>query len=365
MTKTGPIVTSATLLFFALAIAPCQAEVVEITHRHSPQTEVATPELVVDGTFVPVGSSTKKTSLTRDTTRPYRGKPVYHFQADADANRIELAECFGTPENLAGLSAKQIENLAAIKDIYIASDNGDFGDTLEYEWHTRFPEPLTERSSGIFAQWHGRPDRTLVRDEHGKLHLLAVDAYLAFLAKHDIDPDTHEAIEKKTGRHTGWKVDGSAGGPIGSFKIGDGYMYLLTRDNPTFFSENTTKVKPKPGRGFPNEVHAADKSGALIFERPISKIPTNTWIHFRVRIKYSAYDPNTREPLAPGRAQVWIDGQQVADWNGHVGKNDINGPYFKFGIYKPGPDGFKVDQSGYEFRVIEKRKHPKVAFRQD
>jgi heparin lyase len=340
------------------------AEVVEISHRHSPQTEVATPEKVVDGIFVPVGSSSKKTSLTRDTTTPHRGQPVYHFEANADANRIELAECFGTPENLAGLSAKEIENLSAIKDVYINSDNGDYGDTIEYEWYTRFPEHLTKRSSAIFAQWHGRPDRTLVRDNHGKLHLLSHHDYLAFLDKHDIDPDSHEAIERSTGRRTGWKVDGSAGGPIGAFKIGNGYMYLLVRNNPTFFSENTTKVKPRPGRGIPNEVHAPDKSGALIFERPIDQVPIGQWIRFRVRIQYSAYDPNNREPLAPGRVQVWIDEQSVTDWNGQIGKNDIHGPYFKFGIYKPGPDGFRVDQSAYQFRVIEKSKHPKVAFQQ-
>jgi hypothetical protein len=61
---------------------------------------------------------------------------------------------------------------------------------------------------------------------------------------------------------------------------------------------------------------------------------------------------------------VWIDEQSVTDWNGQIGKNDIHGPYFKFGIYKPGPDGFRVDQSAYQFRVIEKSKHPKVAFQQ-
>ncbi|MHC4994821.1 MAG: heparin lyase I family protein [Planctomycetota bacterium] len=352
----------------AVTVAPwgggvARGEGREITHRHSPQTEIATEQIVVDGVFVPVGSSPKKTKLIRDDVNTRGGDVVYRFEADADANRIELAECFGTPQNLAGLTETRLERLATIKDVYLKSDNGRYGDTIEYSWHTRFPEPLTRQSAGIFAQWHGRPDRTLLRDSDGGLHLLTVAEMVAFMRRYEFDPDTHEAIHKKTGVKTGWKVDGSAGGPIGAFKIGAGYMYLLVRNNPTFFSDNTVKVKPQPGLGLPNEEHADDKSAALIFERPIEDVPINTWIHFRVRIQYSIYDPNTREPMAPGRVQVWIDDERVTDWHGHIGKNDLHGPYFKFGIYKPGPDGFKVDQSGYRFEVIEEGNHRRPPFR--
>jgi heparin lyase len=345
------------------SISAARAEVTEITHRHSPQTEIATPDMVVDGVFVPVGSSTKKTKLIRDNVNTRDGDVVYRFEANADANRIELAECFGTPNNLDGVKPMRLERLKTIKDIYLRSNNGDYGDLIEYSWWTRFPEPLTNESAGIFAQWHGRPDRTLLRDSEGGLHLLTVAQMAQFMNRYTFDPDTHEAVSKATGKATGWKVDGSAGGPIGAFKIGDGFMYLLVRNNPTFFSDNTVKVKPRPGKGLPNEEIADDKSAAMVFEQPISEVPIGQWIHFKVLIRYSQYDPNSRVPMAPGTVEVWIDERQVASWHGQIGKNDRDGPYFKFGIYKPGPDGFKVDQSGYEFKLIEEAMERRPAFR--
>jgi hypothetical protein len=43
--------------------------------------------------------------------------------------------------------------------------------------------------------------------------------------------------------------------------------------------------------------------------------------------------------------------KKVAHWKGDVGKNDEKGPYFKYGIYKPGTDGFKVDCAGFAQQV--------------
>ena len=49
-----------------------------------------------------------------------------------------------------------------------------------------------------------------------------------------IDPDQgHIGIDPKTGKPNGWKIDGSAGGPIGAFKFQDGYMCLLIRSDPS------------------------------------------------------------------------------------------------------------------------------------
>lgn len=44
---------------------------------------------------------------------------------------------------------------------------------------------------------------------------------------------------------------------------------------------------------------------------------------------------------------LWVNGRQAADWRGNIGQNDAQGPYFKFGIYVPGPGGFKVDHASY------------------
>ncbi|HQL75617.1 MAG TPA: heparin lyase I family protein [Phycisphaerae bacterium] len=57
---------------------------------------------------------------------------------------------------------------------------------------------------------------------------------------------------------------------------------------------------------------------------------------------------------------IWMNGKHVADWRGNIGKNDSPGPYFKFGIYKPGPGGFQVDHAACRRTIQRTRKSPEV-----
>ena len=123
-------------------------------------------------------------------------------------------------------------------------------------------------------------------------------------------------------------------------------MCLLVRNDPYPRSDNTVRIKPKPGGIRPYQ-KLGNKSGGVAYELPISEVPINQWIHFTVEIKYSSYDIESNKALTSGHVKVWMNGKQVADWKGDVGKNDEKGPYFKYGINKPGTDGFKVDCAGF------------------
>lgn len=320
-----------------------------ITSRLSAQRDVPQESDIIDGRFIVVGNPEPEGRLYRDVVNTYKGEPVYRFEASPEVNRVELTTCYAS--NTEDLSEEDVAELSAIANLYFRNDQGHYGDTITYEWNARFPEPLKDDARGIFAQWHGRPDRTLVITPEGERKILPVAEYIALRESMKVT-DEHIGVDPKTGEPNGWKFDGSAGGPIAAFKFQDGHMCLLVRNDPNARSDNTVRIKPKPV--VRREQTKGNKTGACVFEKPIADVPINQWIHFKVEIKYSKYDLNHDEPLESGHVKVWMDGERVADWTGDIGKNDEKGPYFKYGIYKPGADGFKVDCAGF-IQTIERK----------
>lgn len=316
---------------------------VEITSRLSAQQDVAQANEIVDNTFIVVGNNSPVGMVSRELTQ---SKPVYHFEATGAANRIEFTTCFGSEENLKNASDEEIEILKTIKSAYEYSDQGNYGETITHEWKALFPEKMEAGKGGIFAQWHGRPDRTLMKDPQGNIKHWQKEEFVAMLDTMYFEKNI--GFSNKTGEPNGWWVEQSAGGPVGAFHFKEDYMYLIIRSDANRMSDPSFKVKPKPGQHLNKLVGRDGKFGTIAFERPSEQIPINEWINFKVRIKYSKYSSTADEVLKSGSVEVWMNDEKVADWKGNVGKNDIHGPYFKFGIYKPGTNGFKVDCSDYK-----------------
>jgi len=314
----------------------------EVKVRTSAQKDVATANDIIDNTFIVIGGKAPIAQVDREEVD---GKPVYKFQATGKANRIEFSTCFGAEENLKGISDKEIELLKKVKSAYEYSDQGKYGETITYQWKARFPEKLQKNTGGIFAQWHGRPDRTLVQSPDGELNHISKEKFVNMLDTMSFKKNV--GYSNKTKKPNGWLVDNSAGGPIGAFHFRNGMMYLMVRSEASRISDPTFKVKPKPGQHLNKVIGRKGKTGSIVFERPASQIPINEWIEFKVKIKYSEYSQTEDKVLSSGFVQVWMNDKQVADWKGDIGKNDLHGPYFKFGIYKPGKDGFKVDCKDY------------------
>jgi len=333
------------------------AEVKPLKFRTSAQKEVAPPAEIVDGRWIVIGNSQKAGGrVVRDTDNPHKGRPVYRFEAaDEKVNRIEFSEAYGSAENLKGLSEKEIADLLAIKDAYARADAGRYGDTVTYEWSTRFPRKLDAASRAIFAQWHGRPDRTLVHDGAALRHW-TIKEFVQLIRTVEFR-DGGWGYDRSTGARSRYRVDGAAGGPIGAFKIGQGYMVLLARSDASRLSTSDVKLKPKPTRAIGCRMSKGHKEASLVWKLPLARVPINEWIAFKVRIRYSRYAPDADKVLSPGAVEVWMNGTKVASWRGNVGKNDALGPYFKWGIYKPGPGGFRVDHAAYR-RTIQRAGKP-------
>ena len=320
----------------------------ELLFRSTAQTDLGTADNTVDNQWMIVGNRSPKGKVSREQTA--KG-PVYHFEATGDANRIEFTPCYGDEENLKGVSQEERKMLQQVKSLYGYDNEGENGDTVTYEWSARFPEKMTKDKGGIFAQWHGRPDRTLVKSPDGKLHYLTVQKFVSLLDTMYFNK--HTGMSKKTGKPNGWFVDNSAGGPVAAFQFRDDYMYLLIRSDASRISTNKIKVRPKPGQHLNKVIGTNGKIGTIVFEKPASEVPINEWIDFKVQIKYSKYSRTADEVLESGFVKVWMNGEQVGNYIGDVGKNDVHGTYFKFGIYKPSPNGFKVDCKNYKQTIVK------------
>jgi hypothetical protein len=348
-------------LAIVIALTPAvagQAEIETLPFRTSAQQEVAPVEEIVDGQWIVIGTSEKNGGrVIRDGDNLHKGQPVYRFSAEDDTvNRIEFSEVFGSAENLKGLSEKEIADFLAIKDAYVRADVGRYGDTATYEWSTRFPEKLDADSQAIIAQWHGRPDRTLV-DDGRELRYLPIAEFVKLTETYEFRKDGW-GYDKTTGKRSHFRVDGAAGGPIAALKIGFDHIYLVVRSDASRRSSNEVKLKPKPMHEIGHRMREGLKEASLVWKLPLSEVPMNKWIDFRVRIKYSEYSTLADEVLSPGSVDVWMNGKPVAAWQGNIGKNDILGPYFKFGIYKPGKTGFKVEHAAYCRTIQRTRKSP-------
>ncbi len=331
-----------------------------LTCRGSERGKVAGDDEIVDAAWIVIGNSEHRGGhLAREARVLCKGGPVYRFRAeDESVNRIELSELFGSAERLKGVSPAMVERLTAITAADILVDLGRYGDTVTYEWSTRFPRRMGPQSLGIFAQWHGRPDRTLVDD--GKTVRMLSLAEFEDLSRTVEFREDGWGYERKSGVKTAYRRDAAAGGPIGEFRVGFDHLYLMVRSDASRRSSPDVKLKIRPSRQVGDCTRDGPKEIALVWKTPLADVPVDRWIDFKVRIHFSEYAPDADKVTSPGAVTVWMNGKQVADWRGNVGKNDSLGPYFKFGIYKPGPGGFQVDHAAYRRTIQRTRKSPEV-----
>ncbi len=342
------------------ATGPARDSAAPLTCRSSERGKIAGDEEIIDAAWIVIGNSEHRGGhLAREVRVLCKGSPVYRFRAeDESVNRIELSELFGSAERLKGVSPAMVERLAAIMAADILVDLGRYGDTVTYEWSTRFPRRMGPQSLGIFAQWHGRPDRTLVDD--GKTVRMLSLAEFEDLSKTVEFREDGWGYERESGVKTAYRRDASAGGPIGEFRVGFDHLYLMVRSDASRRSSPDVKLKIRPSRQVGDCIRDGPKEIALVWKTPLAEVPVDQWIDFKVRIHFSEYAPDADKVTSPGAVTVWMNGKQVADWRGNVGKNDSLGPYFKFGIYKPGPGGFQVDHAAYRRTIHRTRKSPEV-----
>lgn len=350
------------LAFSLLAGASAAQELEPILPRVNVQADSARLDQIVDGEWVAVGAR-KAHAIQHDYTRPYGGKPSYRFELKADDNtlagyapgdtkgRAELSYCYATAADFASLTEADYDAAHRMKTVYHHGKGiTPQGSSREYRFAVYIPEDLSPDVCTIFAQWHGMPDRTLTQSPEGVIRRLSVEEFLELesrmVFKKEKGYDKLEGVDKKgyprvSKEPNGWKVE-QGGYPPLAFGFQKGVFYIKANSDRRWLTDKDDRCSANPLTAkLLKPVQSEYKASTIAYVLPFAEFPKNRWVEFCVKIDWTQYSGETEEILRPGRLDVvmTVDGRPehiVDDAEILIGRNDDDGYYFKFGIYRVG-----------------------------
>lgn len=348
---------------------------VPLTERVNIQADSARVNQIIDGCWVAVGSK-KSHAIQRDFTRMFNGKPSYRFELKEDDNtlsgyakgetkgRAEFSYCYATSDDFKGKLADTYKKAQIMKTVYHHGKGAcPQGSSRDYEFSVYIPSTLGSDVSTIFAQWHGMPDRTLVQTPQGEVKTLTVDEFIELekttIFKKNVGHEKKAKLDKQgnpvkdkhgnpvytAGKANGWLVE-QGGYPPLAFGFSGGWFYIKANSDRRWLTdkddrcnanvEKTPVMKP---------VTSEYKSSTIAYKMPFADFPKDCWITFRIHIDWTVYGKEAETIVKPGMLDVQmnyqdkgkkvskhlVDNEQIL-----IGRNDKDGYYFKFGIYRVG-----------------------------
>ncbi|GFZ42068.1 heparin lyase I family protein [Bacteroides nordii] len=370
------IVFSFSLLAVSTAMLTAQnAKLIPLTERVNVQADSARINQVIDGCWVAVGTD-KPHSIQRDYTIPFNGKPSYRFELKTEDNtlegyakgetkgRAEFSYCYATSADFKGQPASVYENAQKTKTVYHHGKGiCPQGASRDYEFSVYIPSALNRDVSTIFAQWHGMPDRTLVSTPDGEVKKLTTEEFLELydrmVFKKNVAHDKVPVLDKqgnpkkdkdgnvvyKAGKANGWLVE-QGGYPPLAFGFSGGYFYIKANSDRKWLTDKTDRCNASAEKSqIMKPVTSKYKASTIAYKMPFAEFPKDCWITFRIHIDWTVYGKEAETIVKPGMLDVQMSytekGKQI---NRHIvdneeiliGRNDEDGYYFKFGIYRVG-----------------------------
>lgn len=358
---------------------------VPLTERVNVQADSARLDQVIDNCWVAVGTN-KSHTIQLDYSRLFQDKPSYRFELKEEDNtledyipgatkgRAELCYCYSTSKDFENYPANTYINAQKMKTVYhYGKGSCPQGSSMRYTFSVYIPHTLDEKASTIFAQWHGMPSRTLVSDPNGKVMRLNVKEFLELekrmIFKKNI---AHDKITKvnakgdtiyKAGKPNGWLIE-QGGYPPLAFGFSQGYFYIKSNSDRKWLTDKTDRCNANPEKaGIMQPVTSTYKTSTIAYKMPYNDFPKDCWITFQVTIDWTLYGKEQETILKPGRLDVTMTYQQTGKQirkqiiNNEeilIGRNDEEGYYFKFGIYRVENSTIPVcyNLAGYEENII-------------
>ncbi|WP_291585609.1 heparin lyase I family protein [Bacteroides sp.] len=370
------IVFSFSLLVVSTTMLTAQnAKLIPLTERVNVQADSARINQVIDGCWVAVGTD-KPHSIQRDYTIPFNGRPSYRFELKTEDNtlegyakgetkgRAEFSYCYATSADFKGQPASVYENAQKTKTVYHHGKGiCPQGASRDYEFSVYIPSTLNGDVSTIFAQWHGMPDRTLVSTPDGEVKKLTTEEFLELYDRmifkkntaHDKVPvldkqgnpkkDKSGNIIYKAGKANGWLVE-QGGYPPLAFGFSGGYFYIKANSDRKWLTDKTDRCNASAEKSqIMKPVTSKYKASTIAYKMPFAEFPKDCWITFRIHIDWTVYGKEAETIIKPGMLDVQmsytekgkqvnrpiVDNEEIL-----IGRNDEDGYYFKFGIYRVG-----------------------------
>lgn len=351
------------------------AGLVPLTERVNIQADSARTHQIIDGCWVAVGTN-KTHAIQHDFTRPFNDKPSYRFELKQEDNtlegyakgetkgRAELSYCYATAADFSQYNSETYINAQKAKTVYhYGKGFCPQGSSRYYEFSIYVPSGLDSKVSTIFAQWHGMPDRRLVSTPDGEVRMLTMDEFLGLYDRmvfkknigHDkiarTDKKGNPVLDKagnpafKVGEPNGWLIE-QGGYPPLAFGFSGGWFYIKSNSDRKWLTDKTDRTNASPEKAeIMKPVTSEYKASTIAYKAPFEDFPKDCWVTFRVQIDWTGYSGKTEQITKPGRLDVGmsyhregkevnrniVDNEEIL-----IGRNDEDGYYFKFGIYRVG-----------------------------
>ena len=348
---------------------------VPLTERVNVQADSARIDQIIDGRWVAVGAK-KKHAIQRDFTCLFNGKPSYRFELRREDNtlegygkgetkgRAELSYCYATSADFNGLPADAYRKAQITKTVYHHGKGiCPQGASRDYEFSVYIPSDLDSNVSTIFAQWHGMPDRTLVQTPAGEVKKLTVDEFIELDKTTIFKKNTgYEKVAKldkqgnpvkdkkgnpvyKAGKKNGWL--GEQGGyPPLAFGFSGGWFYIKANSDRRWLTDKDDRCNANPEKTpIMKPVTSEYKASTIAYKMPFADFPKDCWVTFRIHIDWTTYGKEAETIVKPGKLDVQMEyADKKKTVKEHIvnneeiliGRNDDDGYYFKFGIYRVG-----------------------------
>lgn len=366
-----------------------QKEVTPLPHRVNVQGDSARLEQIIDGQWVAVGTN-KPHAIVLDPAVPFQGKPSYRFELRREDNtlegyaagetkgRAEFSYCYATHADFVNQPDVDYATAQKKKTVYhYGKGICPQGTQRRYVFSAYIPSDLSPEVSTIFAQWHGMPDRTLVSDPQGNVRKLSdkefLDLYERVIFKKNVAHDKVMVTDKagnpkkdkngnilyKAGKRNGWLIE-QGGYPPLAFGFSNGYFYIKANSDRKWLTDKEDRCNANVERTqVMKPVTSEYKASTIAYKMPFAEFPKDCWITFEIDVTWTAYGKEAQTIEKPGKLDVVmnyqngkkaikkhiVDNQQIL-----IGRNDDDGYYFKFGIYRVGnsTEPVRYNLAGYK-----------------
>ena len=149
----------------------------------------------------------------------------------------------------------------------------------------------------------------------------------------------------KAGKLNGWLVE-QGGYPPLAFGFSGGLFYIKANSDRKWLTDKDDRCNANPGKTpVMKPLTSEYKASTIAYKLPFADFPKDCWITFRVHIDWTVYGKEAETIVKPGMLDVRMDYQEqgkkvskhiVDNEKILIGRNDEDGYYFKFGIYRVG-----------------------------
>ncbi|EJX06512.1 heparin lyase I [gut metagenome] len=301
-------------------------------------------------------------TLQRDAACLYQGEPSFRFELKEKDNslsgynegetkgRVEMSYCYATPQDFSAEPGHAYERAQRLRTVYhYGKGHCRQGESMRYEFAIRIPDTLRSDVNAIFAQWHGMPRRNVAQNPEGKVLELTDDEFLKLeettLFDKEVGYEKIPSVDKdgkacfKKGKPNGWLIE-QGGYPPLAFGFNHGFFYVKANSDSKWFSDKSDRTNANVERLQNMESVSSDfKTSTLIYKESLDRFPRNVWVRFVVCVQWSLYDRSAEKVIQPGRLDITMcvndQSRKLADdVQLPIGRNDRDGYYFKYGIYR-------------------------------